>query len=129
MANRDRTTCRRCKRIVEVNDKGLSIFMFGQTIGVKPRRKQAAPTIYFCPSCVMIAALHPGFEEWDCFNYAAHQMMRNLVGTFRPETQAALGKIFELVIENEGRISEAEIVAELPEPEILPPAKRLREAS
>lgn len=125
MANRDRTTCRRCGEIVEVSDKGISIFMFCQTIGVKPRRKESAPTIYFCPSCVMVTAVHPGFEEWDCFNFAAHQMIRNLVGAFRPETQQAIRHMFELVIEREGRISQAEIVAALPGPEIIAPAKRL----
>ena len=129
MANRDRTTCNRCKEIVEVNSKGLSIFMFCQTIGVKPRRKQGAPTIYFCPPCCMISAVHPGFQEWDCFNFAAHQMIRNLVGAFRPETQAALGRMFELVIEREGKISEAEIVRELPGPEILSPVKTLKATS
>lgn len=128
MANRERTTCRRCGETVEVNDKGLSIFMFCQTIGVKPRRKCAAPTIYFCPACVMVTAVHPGFQEWDCFNFAAHQMIRNLVGAFRPETQEALGRMFELVIEREGRISEAEIVAELPEPEIISPPRALKAA-
>lgn len=130
MANRERTKCYRCGEIIEaVADKGLAIFMFGQTIGMKPRRKQGAPTIYFCPACVMVSAVHPGFPEWDVFNFAAHKMIRNLVGAFRPETQQALAKMFELVIEREGRISEAEITAALAEPEILPPARRLKQAS
>lgn len=129
MANRDRTTCRRCGTIVEVSDKGISVFMFCQTIGVKPRRKSAAPTIYICPSCVMVMAVKPSPVEMDFFNFAAYHMIRNLVGMHRIETQEAFARMFELIIEHEGRISEAEIVRELPQPQILPPPKRLREAS
>jgi hypothetical protein len=128
MANRDRTTCRRCKAIVEVSDTGISVFMFCQTIGVKPRRKAAAPTMYICPSCVMVMAVKPSPEEWDFFNLSAYHMVRNLTGMHRVETQAAMGRMFELVIEREGQISEAEINANLPAAEILPP-RRLRAAS
>jgi len=125
MANRDRTHCRRCGEIVEVSDKGISVFMFCQTIGVKPRRKQAAPTIYICPSCVMVMGIKSPPPEWDFFNHAAFHMIRNLVGAHRVQVQQAMGRMFELVIEHEGDVSEQEIVAELPEPEILLPAKRL----
>ena len=128
MPNRDRTTCRRCGSAVEVSDKGIAVFMFCQTIGVKPRRKQGAPTIYICPSCVMVMGIKSSPPELDFFNYAAYCMIRNLVGAHRIEVQQAMGRMFELVIEHEGKISESEIVAELPEPEILRPAKALRAA-
>src|SRR5579862_4080965 len=126
MANRERTTCRRCGTIVEVSDKGIAVFMFCQTIGVKPRRKSAAPTLYVCPSCVMVMAVKPQPEEWDFFNVNAYHMVRNLTGMHRVETQEAMGRMFELVIEHEGLISEAEIMAELPEPEVLPPHRALK---
>ena len=128
MANRDRTTCRRCGAVVEISDRGISVFMFCQTIGVKPRRKSAAPTVYICPSCVMVMAVKPSPEEWDFFNFAAYHMVRNLVGMHRVETQQAFARMFELVIENEGRISEAEIAGALPEPEIIPPRRALKAA-
>lgn len=129
MANRERSTCRRCGSIVEVSDKGIAVFMFCQTIGVKPRRKSGAPTMYICPSCVMVMAVKPQPEEWDFFNVNAYHMVRNLTGMHRLETQQAMARMFELVIEHEGLISDAEIIAELPAPEILLPMKRLREAS
>lgn len=130
MPNRDRTTCRRCGTVMEISDKGISVFMFCQTIGVKPRRKSAAPTVYICPSCVMVMAVKPAPNEWDFFNFAAYHMVRNLVGMHRLETQAAMGRMFELVIEHEGKISEAEISRELPEPEIIVPSvRRLQAAS
>jgi hypothetical protein len=129
MPARERTICRRCGTTVETNDKGISVFMFCQTIGVKPRRKAGAPTLYICPSCVMVMAVKPSPEEWDFFNVNAYHMVRNLTGMHRVETQEAMGRMFELVIEREGQITEAEIIAELPGLEILPPAKRLKEAS
>jgi len=129
MANRDRTVCRRCRQTMEISDKGLSVFMFCQTIGVKPRRKSGAPTIYICPACTMVMAVKPCPEEWDFFNVAAYHMVRNLVGMHRIETQAAFAHMFELVIAREGRISEAEIIAELAEPQILPPSRALKAAS
>lgn len=128
MANRDRTTCRRCGAVVEISDKGISVFMFCQTIGVRPRRKSAAPTVYICPSCVMVMAVKPSPEEWDFFNFAAYHMVRNLVGMHRLETQAAFARMFELVIEREGRLTEAEIAGELPSPEIIPPPRALKAA-
>ena len=128
MGNRDRSPCFRCGPVIETTDKGISIFMFCQTFGLKPRRKQAAPTICYCRTCVMVISVHPGFEEWDCFNFAAHKMISELVGAFRPETREAIGRMFELVLEREGKISDAEIIACLPEPEILPPPRRLKEA-
>lgn len=128
MANRERATCRRCGTVVEVSDQGISVFMFCQTIGVKPRRKAAAPTLYICPSCVMVMAVKPKPDEWDFFNLNAYHMVRNLTGMHRADTQGAMGKMFALVIEREGRISEAEIRQSLPEPEILPPMRRLAAA-
>jgi hypothetical protein len=102
--------------------------MFCQTIGVKPRRKSAAPTVYICPSCVMVMAVKPSPAEWDFFNFAAYHMVRNLVGMHRIETQAAMGRMFELVIEHEGKVSQAEIMRELPEPQIIPSPRALKAA-
>jgi hypothetical protein len=127
MPARERTNCRRCGALVEVCDKGISVFMFCQTIGVSPRRKSAAPTIYICPSCVMVMAVKPSPPEMDFFNLAAYHMIRNLVGMHRLETQQAFAQIFGMMIEREGQISQAEIMAALPEPEIImPPERRLR---
>jgi hypothetical protein len=128
MPNRDRTTCRRCGALIEVSDKALAVFMFCQTAGMKPRRKASAPVIYICPPCTMVLAIRPGPPEPDFFNYAAFQMISKLTGTQRPEVSAAFQEMFELIIEREGRVAEFEFNAALPEPEILVPMKRLREA-
>jgi hypothetical protein len=129
MPNRDRTTCRRCGAQIEVSDKALAVFMFCQTAGMKPRRKASAPVIYICPSCTMVLAIRPGPPEPDFFNFAAFQMISKLTGTQRPEVNAAFQEMFELIIEREGHVSDVEFNAALPEPEIISPARRLKEAS
>lgn len=129
MPNRERTNCRRCGAMIEASEKALAVFMFCQTAGMKPRRKASAPVIYICPGCTMVLAIRPGPPEPDFFNYAAFEMISKLTGTQRPEVLAAFQQMFELVIEREGSILDADLNALLPEPEILPPPKRLREAS
>jgi hypothetical protein len=56
-------------------------------------------------------------------------MISKLTGTQRPEVHAAFQEMFELIIEREGKISEMEFDNALPEPEILPPPRRLQQAS
>lgn len=129
MPARERTSCRRCGAEIQVSDKALAVFMFCQTAGMKPRRKASAPVIYICPSCTMVLAIRPGPPEPDFFNFAAFEMISKLTGTQRPEVHDAFQQMFELVIEREGKISEAEFTNALPEPEILPPPRRLKEAS
>lgn len=103
-------------------------YMFGQTLGIKPRRKSTALAIYCCPRCAVALSLKPPPEETDFYNLSAYQIMRILFGTDRPETQAAFSRIFELMIEREGQISEREILR-LSEPEILPPSRMLKVVS
>jgi hypothetical protein len=128
MPNRERTTCRRCGAIIEASDKALAVFMFCQTAGMKPRRKASAPVIYICPACTMVLAIRPGPPEPDFFNFAAFEMISKLTGTQRPEVHSAFQEMFELIIEREGRIVDADLDNLLPEPEILPPSRTLKAA-
>jgi hypothetical protein len=102
--------------------------MFCQTAGMKPRRKASAPVIYICPACTMVLAIRPGPPEPDFFNFAAFEMIAKLTGTQRPDVAAAFQQMFELIIEHEGRISDLELDHVLPEPEVLPPPRRLNPA-
>jgi hypothetical protein len=102
--------------------------MFGQTLGIKPRRKSTALAIYLCPRCAWYLSLRPSIEEADFYNFSAHQIMRILFGLDRPETQEVISRMFEAMIEREGQISEAEILS-LTEGEILLPEKRQLKAA
>ena len=123
--------CKKCgAAILPVIGKGLVTYMFGQTLGIKPRRKSTALAIYLCPKCAWYLSLRPSIEETDFYNYSAHQIMRILFGMDRPETQEVFSRVFELMIEREGRLSESELLS-LSEPEIILPhhPRRLKEAS
>ena len=85
--------------------------------------------IYICPSCTTVLAIRPGPPDADFFNFAAFQMISKLTGTQRPEVNAAFQEMFELIIEREGHVSDIEFAASLPEPEIISPQRRLKEAS
>jgi hypothetical protein len=115
--------------MIEASEKALAVFMFCQTAGMKPRRKASAPVIYICPACTMVLAIRPGPPEPDFFNFAAFEMIAKLTGTQRPEVRSAFEEMFELIIEREGHILDADLDGLLPEPEILPPPRRLKEAS
>jgi hypothetical protein len=115
--------------MIEASEKALAVFMFCQTAGMKPRRKASAPVIYICPGCTMVLAIRPGPPQHDFFNVAAFEMISKLTGTQRPEVLAAFQSMFEIVIEREGKIIDADLDALLPEPEVIPPPRRLKEAS
>lgn len=125
MPARERTLCRRCGSPIETSDKALAVFMFCQTAGMKPRRKASAPVIYICPGCTMVLAIRPGPPDPDFFNCAAFEMISKLTGTQRPEVLDAFQQLFELIIEREGKLTDADLDLALPGPEIIPPTRRL----
>jgi hypothetical protein len=49
--------CLRCRREIEVGDKSVAVYMFAQTVGVKPRQKSTAQRICFCPQCAVSLAM------------------------------------------------------------------------
>ena len=121
--------CSKCRApIPPVIGKGIVTYMFGQTLGIKPRRKTSALPIYVCAPCAWALSIKPGPDETDFYSFTAYQIMRNLFGLERPEVQEALGRFFELLIEREGHVSDAELDNLLPEPEILTPWKALKSA-
>lgn len=77
----------------------------------------------------MVLAIRPGPPAPDFFNFAAFEMISKLVGTQRAEVHAAFQEMFQLIIEREGRIADADLDAVLPEPQILPPPRQLKQAS
>lgn len=41
--------CVRCRREIEPGGKSVAVYMFAQTVGVRPRQKSSANRICFCP--------------------------------------------------------------------------------
>ena len=71
--------CLRCNRELESGRKFVAIYMFAQTVGIKPRQKSPAQRIVFCPQCSVSLAL--GLSPEGALNIAAWEMIRDLVSS------------------------------------------------
>jgi hypothetical protein len=69
--------CLRCHREIEPGHKSVAVYMFAQTVGIRPRQKSAAQRICFCPQCSVSLAMGPPPE--GALNLAAWEMLRDLV--------------------------------------------------
>ena len=71
--------CLRCRREIEAGHKSVAVYMFAQTVGVKPRQKSGAQRICFCPQCAVSLAM--GLPPEGALNMAAWEMIRDLVSS------------------------------------------------
>ncbi|HLW86529.1 MAG TPA: hypothetical protein VKR60_15035 [Candidatus Sulfotelmatobacter sp.] len=79
--------CLRCNREIEAGQKSVSMYMFAQTVGVRPRQKSSAQRICFCPQCSVSLAMGPPPE--GALNIAAWQMIRDIVSADPALNEAA----------------------------------------
>lgn len=86
--------CLRCNRELEAGQKSVAIYLFAQTVGIRPRQKSAAQRICFCPQCSVSLAMGPPPE--GALNIAAWQMIRDLVGSDPALNQAAWDSLREI---------------------------------
>ncbi len=80
-------TCLRCRREVEPGGKSVAVYMFAQTVGVRPRQKSSANRICFCPQCAVSLAM--GMPPEGALNMAAWDMIRELVSAEPSLNEAA----------------------------------------
>jgi len=79
--------CLRCRREIEIGQKSVAVYMFAQTVGVRPRQKSAAQRICFCPQCAVSLAM--GLAPEGALNMAAWDMIRDLVSAEPALNEAA----------------------------------------
>jgi hypothetical protein len=79
--------CLRCGREIEAGHKSVAVYMFAQTVGIRPRQKSAAQRICFCPQCSVSLAMGPPPE--GALNVAAWEMLRELVSSDPALNEAA----------------------------------------
>jgi hypothetical protein len=79
--------CLRCNGRVELGQKSVAVYLFAQTVGIKPRQKSSAQRICFCPQCAVSLAMGPPPE--GALNRAAWDMIRDLVAADPALDQAA----------------------------------------
>ena len=87
MASLEELRCLRCNRELETGHKSVAVYMFAQTVGIRPRQKSTAQRICFCPQCSVSLAMGPPPE--GALNLAAWQMIRELVGSDPALAEAA----------------------------------------
>jgi hypothetical protein len=71
--------CLRCSRELQPGQKSVALYMFAQTVGIKPRQKSGAHRISFCPQCCVSLAMGPPPE--GALNTTAWEMIRDLVAS------------------------------------------------
>jgi hypothetical protein len=87
--------CLRCNRELEAGQKSVAVYLFAQTVGVRPRQKSQAQRICFCPQCSVSLAMGPPPE--GALNLAAWKMIRDVVGADPALTEAAWESLRGLV--------------------------------
>lgn len=65
----------------------MAVYLFAQTVGVRPRQKASSQRICFCPQCSVSLAMGPPPE--GALNVAAWQMIRDLVSSDPTLNEAA----------------------------------------
>ncbi|HEV2398826.1 MAG TPA: hypothetical protein VGS27_17910 [Candidatus Sulfotelmatobacter sp.] len=80
-------SCLRCRREIQSGDKSVAVYMFAQTVGVRPRQKSTAQRICFCPQCAVSLAM--GLPPEGALNMVAWQMIRELVSAEPSLNEAA----------------------------------------
>ena len=123
MAARKPAPCIGCGSLVDINQKALVMFLGCQTVGIQPRQKGQSEKLYLCSRCTARVALNDKPSKTHPVEVAMYNMIISLVGRDAAVMQAAWEYLNQMAArENAG-------VPALARPEILPPVKRLKEAS
>lgn len=91
----EKLLCLRCNREIETGQKSVAVYMFAQTVGIRPRQKSSAQRICFCPQCSVSLAMGPPPE--GALNVAAWHMIREIVSDDPALNQAAWENLREAV--------------------------------
>lgn len=79
-------SCLRCNRDIE-QTKSVAVYMFAQTVGIRPRQKSTAQRICFCSQCSVSLAMGPAPD--GALNVAAWKMLRDIVSSDPALNEAA----------------------------------------
>jgi hypothetical protein len=92
--NSETSYCLRCNRELEPGVKSVAVYMFAQTVAVRPRQKSSAQRVCFCAQCCVSLAMGPTPD--GALNMAAWQMIREIVGADPALTEAAWHDLQEI---------------------------------
>ena len=83
----DTSYCLRCNREIIPGQKSVAVYVFAQTVGIRPRQKSTAQRMCFCPQCSVSLAMGPPPD--GALNMVAWNMIRDLVSSDPALSQAA----------------------------------------
>jgi hypothetical protein len=113
----------RCLREIHPQEKAVALTCFAQTLGMGKRRTSKSERLFLCPQCAYrVAGVEKEPSKTAPFDLAIFKVLLDLVGADGDVAQASWEQL-------QKRRSEVLYPPALPEGEILPPAKRLKEAS
>jgi hypothetical protein len=113
----------RCLREIQPHEKAVALTCFAQTLGMGARRTSKSERLFLCPQCAYrVAGVEKEPTKTAPFDLAIFKVLLDLVGADPDVAQAG----WELL---QKRRSEVLYPPALPEGEVLPPPKRLKEAS
>jgi hypothetical protein len=112
----------KCGREILPHEKGIAVTLFAQTLGMGDRKTSKSQRLYLCPQCAFRVASETMPPESRPVELAYFKILLDLAG-YDPSVAKAT---FEQL---QQRRQEVLYTRALPEPEILPPPRRLKEAS
>jgi hypothetical protein len=113
----------RCLREIQPHEKAVALTCFAQTLGMGARRTSKSERLFLCPQCAYrVAGVEKEPSKTAPFDLAIFKVLLDLVGA---DGDVALASWEQL----QKRRKEILYAPALPEGEVLPPPKRLKEAS
>lgn len=111
-----------CRREIGPNESAVAISCFAQTVGMGKQRTSKSQRYFLCPQCATRITLEKEPSKNAPFDVAIFRILLDLVGASPDVTEATFAQLQE-------RRQEILYTNALPEGEIIPPPKRLKEAS
>lgn len=111
-----------CRREIHPYESAVAISCFAQTVGMGKQRTSKSQRYFLCPQCATRIASEKEPSKNAPFDVAIFRILLDLVGAMPDVTEATFQQLRQ-------RREQILYPPALPEPEILPPMKRLKEAS
>lgn len=112
----------KCRREIQPNEKGIAVTLFAQTLGMGARKTSKSERLYLCPQCAFRVASDTEPAKSAPVDLAFFRVLLDIAGCDSAVTEAMVEQLHQ-------RRQTILYPAALGVGEILPPTKRLKEAS
>jgi hypothetical protein len=115
----------KCRREILPNESAVAISIFARTVGMGKQRTSKSQRMFLCPQCCTRNATGPSPSPHDPVELAFFKTLLDLIGSGREVMEAT----YEQLQERRQEILYPPDLPQLVEGEVLPPSRRLKEAS